>query len=403
MGEMTSKSDKLWSRDFVLFTVSTVVLWLSFYFLLPTLPIYVVQVLGGSQKDVGLLSAVLTFSALITRPLAGFAVDRWGRRWIHLGFLALFCAVAFSYAWVRSLAVLLFVRMVQGIPFAVTTTASSTVAADLVPAARRGEGLGYFALAQTLSMAFGPVLALGVLGNGQFRELFLATGMIAVGALALALLVRYPAIRDPSARLALGSVLERRVGWVSVTGLFSAVGYGAVVTFITLYAAELGIQRAGLFFSVFAAGLVLTRAFSGRVFDRYGPRSVVSAGLGLSGVAYFLLAMWRVEAGFLSSAFLLGLGMGVLTPSLQTMAVNLVPAERRGAANGTLFSAFDLGIGFGSSALGALAQSSGSYGTMYLAAAGAVLLAALLFLGLVMPRYKPQHNADDPSPDATPV
>jgi hypothetical protein len=50
-----------------------------------------------------------------------------------------------------------------------------------------------------------------------------------------------------------------------------------------------------------------------------------------------------------------------------------------------------------------LAQSSGSYGTMYLAAAGAVLLAALLFLGLVMPRYKPQHNADDTSPDATPV
>jgi MFS family permease len=86
---MTSTSEKLWSRDFVLFTGSTVVLWLSFYFLLPTLPIYVVQVLGGSQTDVGLLSAVLTVSALLTRPLAGFAVDRWGRRWIHLGFLAL--------------------------------------------------------------------------------------------------------------------------------------------------------------------------------------------------------------------------------------------------------------------------------------------------------------------------
>jgi predicted MFS family arabinose efflux permease len=252
-------------------------------------------------------------------------------------------------------------------------------------------------------MAFGPVLALRVLGNGQFRELFLATGTIAVGALALALLVRYPAIRDPSARLALGSVLERRVGWVSLTALFYAVGYGAVVTFITLYATELGIQQAGLFFSVFAAGLVLTRSFSGRVFDRYGPRWVVGAGLGVNVVAYLLLAMWRVEAGYLSSAFLLGLGQGVATPSLQTMAVNLVPAERRGAANGTLFSAFDMGIGFGSYALGALGQSSGSYGTMYFAAAGAVLIAALLFFGFVMPRYRPEHNADDQSPDTRPV
>ncbi len=392
---MTSTSEKLWSRDFVLFTCSTVVLWLSFYFLLPTLPIFVVQVLGGSQTDVGLLSAVVTLSALLTRPLAGFAVDRWGRRWIHLAFLALFCAVVFSYTCVRSLAVLFLVRMLQGIPFAVTTTASSTVAADLVPAARRGEGIGYFAMAQTLAMAFGPALALGVLGNGQFKELFLATGMIAVGALALALLVRYPAIRDPSARLALRSVLERRVGWVSLTALFCAAGYGAVVTFITLYATELGIQRAGLFFSVYAAGLVLTRAFSGRVLDRYGPRWVVGAGLGISVVGYVLLAMWRVEAGFLSSAFLLGLGMGVLTPSLQTMAVNLVPAERRGAANGTLYSAMDMGIGFGSYALGALGQASGSYGTMYFAAAGAVLVAALLFFGLAMPKYKPQRDAQD--------
>jgi MFS family permease len=254
--------------------------------------------------------------------------------------------------------------------------------------------MGYYSLSQTLATALGPALALSVLGDGQFGRLFVAAGVIAVGALALASLIRHPPIRNPAARFSLRSALERRVGWLSVTAGFISLGYGSIVTFITLYAAELGVARAGLFFSVFAAGVVLTRLVSGRTFDRHGPKPVVGASLGLLVAGYIILALAQTETGFLAAAFVLGLGFGALTPSLQAMAVNLVPAERRGAANGTLFSAFDIGIGVGSSLLGAVAQAAGSYATMYLVAAGVLVIPALLFFLVVMPRYVRRNESD---------
>jgi MFS family permease len=383
----TTSQEKLWSRDYVLFLGSTVLLWTSFYFPLLALPIYVMQHLHGSQTQAGLLSGMLTISAVLSRPLAGYAVDRWGRRWIQLASLLLFCGVVFSYNLAQTLLTLFAIRLLHGIPFGAATTASSAVAADLVPAARRGEGIGYFALAQTVATAFGPALALSVLGDGQFTRLFVTAGLIAVGALALASMVRYPPIRNPAARFSLRSALERRVGWLSVTSIFISLGYGSIISFVTLYAAELGIARAGLFFSAFAAGVVLTRLVAGRIFDRHGPKPVISASLGVLAAGYVILALVHTEMGFLAAAFVLGLGFGAVTPSLQTMAVNSVPAARRGAANGTLFSAFDIGIGLGSSLLGAVAQSAGSYATMYWLAGLILIIPALLFFLVVMPRY----------------
>jgi MFS family permease len=387
----TGPDKKLWSRDFVLFLGSTVLVWTSFYSLLATLPIYVVQHLAGSQTHAGLLSGLLTITAVLSRPLAGYAVDRWGRRWIQLASLLLFCAVAFSYNLAQSLFMLLAIRLLHGIPFGIATTASNTVAADLVPTARRGEGIGYFALAQTLATAVGPALALTVLGNGQFTRLFVVTGLIAVGGLVVASAIRYPAIRNPAMMFSLRSLIERRVGWLSLAALFVAVSYGSVVSFITLYAGELGIAHAGLFFSVYAAGLLLARLVTGQIFDQRGPRPVVAGSVGLLLVGYVVLALWQTELGFLCAALLLGLG--AVSPTLQAMAANMVPAARRGAANATLFVCFDIGIGLGSYLLGALAQEAGSYATMYLVAGAILVIPALLFFLVVMPRYRVVREA----------
>ena len=180
-------------------------------------------------------------------------------------------------------------------------------------------------------------------------------------------------------------MLERRVSWLSLTTIFVSLGYGSLVTFITLYAAELGIARAGLFFTIDAVGLMLARSVTGRIFDRRGPKQVVGASLGCLFFGYVMLGAWQTEVGFLCAAFLLGLGSGAVMPSFQAMAVNWVPAARRGAASATLYSAFDVGIGVGSYLLGAVAQAAGSYATMYRLAGLILIIPALLFfLAVIM-------------------
>jgi len=379
--------EKLWSRDFSLLFGSALLTWISFYFLLPTLPIYITSYLGGSPSQVGLIGSLLTVTAIVARPLAGYALDRWGRRWILLAFLVMFSLAGFSYNLAHSLLALAAIRVLHGIPFGAVTTAASTVASDLVPAARRGEGMGLFGLAGTLAMAVGPALALSVMGEGQFTRLFLVAGLISLCALVIAWWVRYPDVHNPNASFSLSSLVERRVGWLALATLFTYMGYGGILTFITLYAAQLGITSAGLFFTVYALGLMLSRAVSGRIFDQQGPRLVVGAGMGFLFLSYVILGLWQAEPGYLLAGLALGLGFGAVTPSLFAMTINMVTPERRGAANATVFSAIDLGIGIGSNLWGVVAQAAGSYATMYLAAGLSVAIPALLFFLKAYPRY----------------
>jgi predicted MFS family arabinose efflux permease len=382
-----SSNQRLWNRDFTLLFASSLLVWCSFFFLMPTLPVYIVEHLHGAPAQIGLISSALTVSAIVGRPLAGYALDRWGRRSIQLGFLVLFCVAMFSYHLASSLWILVAIRLFHGLPFGGATTAASTVAADLTPEHRRGEGLGYFGLSTNLAMAVGPGIGLALMGLGSFSNLFTAAGLVALAAVLLGWLVRYPTIRNPSAKFSLASLIERRVGWLSIGTALTYAGYGGIVTFITLYAADRGIAHPAWFFTAYALGLVLSRPLSGRLFDRRGPNWIVAVGLALLCSSYCTLGWWPTETGYLVAAGLLGLGFGTIGPTLFAMAVNLVPADRRGAANATVGTAIDVGIGGGSNIFGAVAQATGSYPAMFLAAGASMLLPALLFAFLVLPRY----------------
>jgi len=339
---------------------------------------------------VGLLSTLVSLVAMVARPIAGYAVDRFGRRPVHLGTLALFAVLTVSYGLPGGLMALFTVRALNGIPFGAATTATQTVAADLVPARQRGEGLGYYNLAGTVAMAVAPPLALYVLERSGFATIVLSAVVLMAGALLLALALRHPRVPSRQAQVSWSSLLERRVGWLSFTAAGVVFGYGAILSFITLYAEELGLASGGWFFTLYSAGLLLVRPLAGRAFDRRGPAPVAAVSLALLMLSHLMLGAWRTEPGFLAAAALLGLGMGALIPAMQAMAVNVVPAERRGAANATLFSAVDLGIGLGSYALGVVADAAGSYAVTYQIGAALLLIPTVLFFAVVMPRYRQQ-------------
>ena len=158
------------------------------------------------------------------------------------------------------------------------------------------------------------------------------------------------------------------------------------MSFITLYAKEYEVGRPGIFFIVLALGIAVSRLVSGRIFDRKGPSVLMLTGL-LSGASGFLVLgfLWS-SFGCMLAAILLGVCMGVVMPALQTMANNVVEPQRRGAANATFITAFDIGIGGGSMLLGILAEFT-SLKEMYLACAGILILSVLLFFGFVLRFY----------------
>jgi MFS family permease len=124
--------------------------------------------------------------------------------------------------------------------------------------------------------------------------------------------------------------------------------------------------------------MVLSRPLSGRWADRGGSRAVVTIGLLSLCAGTLIVAFSREMMGFLIAGAFIGAGSGFSIPTLQALAVRHVPFERRGAATGTYFAAFDMSFGVGAILWDVVAQLT-SYRTMYITTLVPLVLGALIY------------------------
>lgn len=386
---MNNQAERLWTRDFILLSSALFLISTSFYILLPTLPVFVVKVLGVSNREVGLIIAVYTLAALVIRPFAGMAVDLWGRKSILIFSTILFTLVFLGYPWVTLFIPLLMLRFVHGLNWGVATSAVFTVIVDIVPMKKRGRGLGYSGLAFNLAMAVGPVLGLILMGDSRYNLMFYGAFGFAVAGSLIFLTVKYPSFTRPQGLIfSWKGLIAIKALPVSLNTLIVMLTFGGVVTFVTLYAEEMGMSSfTGLYFTIMAAGMGLARVFGGQIFDRFGPAKIVLAGLILSMTGFFLLARLPYCSCFLASSFTIGAGLGIIIPTFQAMANNMVPKERRGVANSTFLLSLDLGIGLGSILSGYLADLV-SLSFSYLFSVGIIAVSLVLFFVYSLPHYR---------------
>ncbi|MEG6521959.1 MFS transporter [Desulfotomaculum sp. 1211_IL3151] len=375
-----NERQSLWTKDFILICLTSLFMFTSFYFLISTLPMYVTGVLKGSERNVGYIVGILTITAVLVRPISGYMLDTMGRKGVVVLALVAFVAVTFAYNLATSMLILFLLRAVHGFAWGFTSTGAGTIASDIVPAARRGEGMGYYGLAGTFAMAVGPVLSLYILDRYDFNTLFTTGAFISSLALLCVLGIKsFESNMDkPKTKIGLNSFLEPRVYSLSVVIFFVNLTYGGIVSFITLYAMELNVANAGIFFMVYGVSLLFVRPYAGKIFDKRGPNQIMSIGFVALSTSFFVLFMAKGYLMFVISAIILGIGFGIIQPTLQAMAINRVEPFRRGAVNGTIFTALDLGIGIGSILLGFVSNTLGlSY--MYLICAFIVIIPMVVF------------------------
>jgi len=387
---MTHKSaERLWTREFILLTTALFLISTAFYFLLPTLPVFVVEVLGVGNKEVGLIVSVFTLSALIIRPFAGLALDLLGRKSILVISSLIFTITFLGYPWITLFIPLLILRFLHGLNWGISTSAVFTVIVDIVPQKKRGRGLGYSGLAFNLAMAIGPVIGLLIMGTDRYNAMFYGAFGIAVLGTITFLFVKYPSFSKPEGlKFSWKGLIAKKTIPVSLNVLFVMLTFGGVLTFVMLYAMELDLSSyTGIFFTIMALGMGLARVFGGQIFDRFGPRIIVLIGLILASSGFLLLARLPYCSCFLASSFLIGAGLGIVVPTFQSMANNLVPKERRGVANSTYLLGLDLGIGLGSVLSGYLADLV-SLSFSYLFSVGIIVLCLIIFFGFTLPHYK---------------
>ena len=166
------------------------------------------------------------------------------------------------------------------------------------------------------------------------------------------------------------------------------------MVYISLYAKEINIANSGIFFLIYAIGLAISRFFSGKIFDKFGPRKISFVGLSALVIGLIILALLKNYAGFIAAAFILGIGFGISFPVFQAMVNHTVNIQQRGAANSTFFTAVDLGIGSGAVITGILSDYISLINT-FLIFALVTVIAIILFYTYALKKYNLQLAKKD--------
>lgn len=366
--------ERLWTKSFVLMTVGTLFLFNAFYMLYPTLPLFIIQI-GGNEAQVGLSMGAFMLTSVMVRPIVGGLLDRYGRRPFIVWGLLLFILAMYLYNWIGGIAVLLGLRIVHGMSWAVSSTAINTAVTDMIPSARLGEGMGWFSTSMTLAMAFGPMVGIWVVQDFSYHVLFQFAVVLSAVALLLTFGAKMPFRPQSGARKI--ELFEKPVLPISTSVFFMFIAYGGITTFVPLFAESIKVNS-GVFFLAFAATLALSRPLSGKLSDRYGETFVIVPALVITVLALISLSFSTGLFGLIVSAVLYGLGFGSAHPALQSATIRLARPDRKGVANASLATATDLGIGVGAIMLGWVSQYT-SYPFLFAVSGVTVVLSMLVF------------------------
>lgn len=285
--------------------------------------------LGVSSQELGLtLSSffiAFAFGQLVVGPLS----DRFGRKWLVLGGLAVFAGGSVLCALADSLSFLVFGRVVQALGACAASVLSRAIARDLFDGEALARALALTMIAGAAAPGFSPLLGSALDSLFSWRITFLV-----VAAFGAALAVHY------SARIGETHAVDRRTS-LTASGVALAYGrlamdrrfllpalsvslvIGGLYTFFAaapaILMSELGLSpfQLGLSFAttvliVFAAGFLAPR-----LAHRFGQRIVGTIGLviALAGsLCMFGFAGTPTYTRFTVAIALYLLGMGLINP-----------------------------------------------------------------------------------------
>jgi predicted MFS family arabinose efflux permease len=379
----SSAPERILTRRFAVLWGVGFLTYASVYLLVPVLPLFLRDA-GLSTGLIGVLLGIMSAVALFTRPFAGWLSDGLGRRpLIIAGVAALLVFPLVAVRW-TGIGVFALLQAIRGFGWGSLTSNANTLAGELAPPGQRGEAIGVYTAAGSLSLALSPVLGLAIARqHGYAAALWTAAGLT-VAALALAFLL-YQSPRAPLRPLRADTLIAVPALGPAAVVAAHAMNYGGVVFFLPVLAEARELGSPGVFFTLYAVALVALRGVAGRLSDRYGRATIIVPGLVCSASTMALLAVASARWHMLAAAPLLALSMALVQPPSLAWALDL-GGERRGVAMATMVAAQDLGVALGGIALGAIGQRGG-YATLY-GAGAAMTLAAVAWLLVVARRLR---------------
>lgn len=291
---------------------------------------------------------VLTMPAIfivVCAPLAGFVVDRFGRRKLLLCALALYGAAGMSACWLDDLHFILASRALLGVAIAATMTTTTALVGDYF----QGDARSRFTATQSMVMSFGSAVAImagGLLGSIDWRIAFLVYGAGWVMLVPAALFLPEPARTAAPAPAARERLPKRVVGLVYAIAVFGVAMFYLVPVQAPFLLRSIGVDSpalAGTAIATTALASAISPFWYARIRRRTGFAGVYATAFGFMAAGYGIVALAPEFTSILAGLAIAGAGVGLFFPNNHLWLLSLAPPTARGRLSGGLTSSVFLG------------------------------------------------------------
>lgn len=394
------RKQKLWSAGFVNVCLANFLMACSFNLLMPSIPLYITEVLNIPQTKTGIVLASYAIAILIIRPFSGYIVDMYSRKKVLLISFICYVLVFFGYFnftseiiykvierlfgvsfdfYTTVIVLFIIVRFLHGVTWGMSTVSSSTLAIDVVPSQRRAEGIGYYGTFMNVAMAIAPFFAIYIYQEKGFSTLlWCAIGMGILGIIAVSAIKAPVHQFKPKEKLSFDRFFLLPALPIFLNQLLPCFAWGTISPFVAQYGKEIGIPNAGIFFLFWAGGIIVSRVFSGKLVDRGYIHIVNIVAMTIVAISFFCFAAFQNIYAFCISGLFIGVGFGMMLPALQTLYINMAENNQRGTANSTYLVGFDLGLALGM-LIGGYVSGIYSFENLYLVCSYICALSILIY------------------------
>jgi len=375
MPDSAKKKVTIWSRPYICALLANSLLCFSQQTVSSMMTQYATY-LGAGAVLTGFVTGLYFAVAVAARPFSGPIITKGDKRLIMIYTYLLGIVTSLGYAFSKDITMFVIVRCLHGVEFAFAGSLSLTIVGDSLPKEKVGLGVGMIGVGISLASALGPNLGLAV-REWATNNWGTDTAYTIVFSLSAALMIVaiIPAFLLPSSKpspevlASLGpwykNIASKDAVVPAILACFSSISCMLFSSYLVPYAASKSIDNIGLYFSVYAAVLLVSRPICGKLVDELGINKVFYPACIVYMAVFVIVAFAQNLTTLLVAAVVAAISYGVVNPSIMALTVRCCPAEKRGVATNTEYFGMDLG-NFLAPTLGGVVYAWLGYSNMYL-------------------------------------
>ena len=385
----------IWNRNFICILLTSFILGIGHFSVNPLVASYAIH-LGASALIMGILTGLFFGVALSMRPVAGPVITKFDKRKLMILVFVIGGVANIGYALFHNISAFILFRFLHGVQYSLVGTLTMTLAGDNLPKEKMASGMGIYGLCGSIGMAIGPNIGIPLLNFGTdlinesfgFTCVFLFAMMSSfVGIIPSTILL--PDRKTKQDILNTGAWYKNIASVhaipMSILMFLLFVGWSLYNIYIVEFAKELEISGISSFFTILAAGLMITRPASGWLTDRFGLARIPPLALIFFAVSFLIVGFGKSMGTMLAGAAIASVGFGSFQPALFSMCILSETPLKRSVASNTLYIGIDLGLFLGP-IMGSMVYKMYSYSVMFKTTSLMIFIALIVFI-LLLPAY----------------